>query len=93
MCSHLPGGVDISLNYEGKDSPDLGLSKKGGRTASAPGEGEDEALEKQKLASLSLMNKVTSFACFPRRISLGSCAAADCAVVADVEADASRTSS
>lgn len=55
----ITGGVDLSLNYEGKDLPDLGLSKKGGRTPSAAGgNGETSKLDKQKLASLSLMNKV-----------------------------------
>ena len=54
-------GVDVSLNYEGKDSPDLGLSKKGGRPASSAmssDAGTDKA-EKQRLASLSMMNKVS----------------------------------
>ena len=58
----ITGGVDISLNYEGKDLPDLGLSKKGGRTVSAAGgDGETSKLDKQKLASLSLMNKVRMY--------------------------------
>ena len=58
----ITGGVDISLNYEGKDLPDLCLSKKGGRTVSAAGgDGETSKLDKQKLASLSLMNKVRMY--------------------------------